>query len=75
MKTLNNYINEALIKKDTKINTYNYYPKNRNELIEIIKEKIDDLPSNGLLDLSDIDISGVDDYIAYLFQHITKELE
>ena len=40
MKTLNNYINEALIKKDTKIKTYNYYPKNRNELIEIIKEKM-----------------------------------
>ena len=41
MKTLNNYINEALIKKDTKINTYNYYPKSRDELIEIIKEKIE----------------------------------
>jgi len=74
MKTLNNYINEALIKKDTKIKTYNYYPKNRDELIKIIKEKIDNLPSDGLLDLTDIDISGVDDYIAYLFQHITKPL-
>lgn len=69
MKTLNRFINEALIKKDTKINYYKYYPKNRDELIEIIKEKINNLPNNGLLDLSDIDISEVD-YIAYLFQRI-----
>lgn len=73
MKTLNNYINEALIKKDTKIKEYIYRPKSRDELIEIIKEKINNLSSDGLLNLSDINISDVDK-IEYLFQKIIPSM-
>ena len=54
MKTLNNYINEALIKKDTKIKIYNYYPKDIFELREIIEKR---LKNNKNADLTDIDVS------------------
>ena len=56
MKTLNNYINEALIKKDTKIKTYNYYPKDIFELREIIENR---LKNDKNSDLNDIDVSKI----------------
>ena len=56
MKTLNNYINEALIKKDTKIKTYNYYPKDIFELREIIETR---LKNDKNADLNDIDVSKI----------------
>ena len=56
MKTLNNYINEALIKKDTKIKTYNYYPKDIFELREIIENRLE---KDKNADLTDIEVSKI----------------
>ena len=56
MKTLNNYISEALIKKDTKISIYNYYPKDIFELREIIENR---LKNDKNADLNDIDVSKI----------------
>ena len=56
MKTLNNYINEALIKKDTKIKIYNYYPKDIFELREIIETR---LKNDKNAELNDIDVSKI----------------
>ena len=38
MKQLNNYISEALIKKDTKIDKYTYHPKDRDDLISLLEQ-------------------------------------
>ena len=55
MKQLNNFIQEKLkIDKDIKIDKYNYHPKDRFELIEILKEKLEEDKN---ADLNDIDIS------------------
>ena len=64
MKTLNNYINEALIKKDTKIKIYNYHPKDGNELKSIIKELLKERGKDA--DLNDIDTSAITN-MSYLF--------
>ena len=64
MKTLNNYINEALIKKDTKIRTYNYYPKDKNELKSLIKKLLEERGENA--NLNDIDTSQITD-MSWLF--------
>lgn len=56
MKSINNYISEALIKKDTKINIYNYFPKNIHELRKIIEERLEDNPN---ANLNDIDVSKI----------------
>ena len=58
MKTLNNYINEALIKKNSKIQIYKYCPKTYSELRAIVKERLsEDKNAN----LNDIDITNVTD--------------
>jgi surface protein len=64
MKTINNYINEALIKKDTKIDEYSYHPKNIVELQNLIKKLVDDRGINA--NLNDIDISQIKN-MNYLF--------
>ena len=67
MKTFNKYIsesiNEALINKNTKISTYNYFPKTKEELKRIIKDKIAKMVSqkSSNLYLDDIDVSKIDD--------------
>ena len=64
MKTLNNYINEALIKKDTKIKTYNYYPKDKAELRTLLYKL---LKERGIdANLNDIDTSKIKD-MSWLF--------
>ena len=71
MKQLNQFIQEKLkINKDIKYNEY-YYPKNRQELIEIIAKKYQKYKDNNdyILDLNDIDISNVKD-LSYLFELI-----
>ena len=60
MKQLNNFINEKLIiNKNIKINKYNYQPKDKFELNDLIKKLLEE---RGLdADLNDIDISKITD--------------
>ena len=59
MKTLQNYITEKiLINKNSKI-AYNYHPKTRDELEDIIKQKIES--EGNECDLNDIDTSNITD--------------
>ena len=64
MKTLQHYITEKiLINKNSKI-AYNYYPKTKDELEDIIKQRI---KSDGNeCDLNDIDTSNITD-MSWLF--------
>ena len=52
MKTLNNYINEALIKKDTKISPYKYFPKNKEELKRGPNANLNDIDTSEITDMS-----------------------
>src|SRR5574344_1054083 len=64
MKTLKNYITEKiLINKNSKI-AYNYHPKTKDELKDIIKQKIE-LEGNEC-DLNDINTSNITD-MSWLF--------
>ena len=59
MKTLQNYIIEKiLINKNSKI-VYNYYPKTKEELKDIIKQRIES--EGNECDLNDIDTSNITD--------------
>ena len=60
MKTLNNYINEALIKKDTKISPYKYFPKNKDELRSLLYKLLKERGKDA--DLNDIDVSTIKDF-------------
>ena len=65
MKTLQNYITEKiLINKNSKI-SYNYYPKTKDELKAIIKQKIES--EGNKCDLNDIDTSNITD-MSWLFE-------
>ncbi len=64
MKNLNTYITEYIIKKklDKPIDSedhYEYFPKDRNELIDIISEKIKNIDQSKVIDLSDINVSKI----------------
>ena len=66
MKTLQNYITEKiLINKNSKL-AYNYYPKTKDELEDIIKQKIES--EGNECDLNDIDTSNITD-MSWLFEH------
>ena len=59
MKTLQHYITEKiLINKNSKI-IYNYYPKTKDELEDIIKQKIES--EGNKCNLNDIDTSNITD--------------
>ena len=61
MKTLKQYLTERLNIKKTSYN-YNYCPKTKEELQEIIKERIE---QEGLkVNLNDIDVSNITDMSA-----------
>ena len=66
MKTLQNYITEKiLINKNSKIR-YNYHPKTKDELKDIINQRI---KSEGYeCDLNDINTSNITD-MSWLFEH------
>ena len=67
MKTLQNYITEKiLINKTSKI-SYNYHPKTKDELEDIIKQRIKS--EGNECDLNDIDTSNITD-MSYLFAGI-----
>ena len=60
MKSLANYIQEALkVRSTSKVNEYNYHPKTRNELKELVKKLIKERGNDA--DLNDINTSGVSD--------------
>ena len=66
MKTLQNYITEKiLINKNSKI-VYNYHPKTKDELKDIIKQRIES--EGNECDLNDIDTSNILD-MSYLFEN------
>ena len=67
MKALKLYIKEALhINKDTKGDYYNYHPKTKDELNELIEKLIEERGKNA--DLNDIDVSAITD-MSYIFFH------
>ena len=60
MKSINNYLLEKLvINENTKLQQYNYFPKTRKELQEIIKQRIKE--EGNECDLNDIDVSKIND--------------
>ena len=67
MKNLNNYIYEALIKKNTKIKEYKYHPKDRNELKSLLKKLLEERGKDA--DLNDIDTSQITD-MSLLFEDL-----
>ena len=66
MKTLNNYISEALIKKDTKISTWNYFPKTKEELRSLIEQLLKERGKDA--DLNDINTSNITDMSALFYK-------
>jgi surface protein len=67
MKTLNNYINEALIKKNTKLEEYKYHPKDKDELRSLLEQLLEERGENAYL--NDIDVSNIED-MSYLFSEL-----
>ena len=59
MKSLKNYIQEKLIIKKSKSNSYKYFPKTKKELIDIIEKRIKQ--EGNEVDLNDIDVSEIND--------------
>ena len=64
MKQLKQFITEYIVKKklDKPIDSedhYEYFPKDRDELVDIISEKIKNMGQSKVVDLSDIDVSKI----------------
>ena len=67
MKTLKLYINEALhVNRNTKIQTYNYHPKTKEELNKLIDKLIKERGFNA--DLNDIDTSEITDMTGMFYR-------
>ena len=66
MKSLTKYIQEKLVIKN-KSNNYEYFPKTKEELRDIIKQRIKTEGNN--VDLNDIDTSKITD-MSYLFDGV-----
>ena len=76
MKALKLYIKEALhINKDTKGDYYNYHPKTKDELNELIEKLIEERGKNA--DLNDIDVSAITDmsYVFFSFKFQRRHLK
>ena len=67
MKSLVHYIQEKLIIKKNKSANYNYFPESKEELQNIIKQRIKD--EGNEVDLNDIDVSNITD-MSGLFKEI-----
>jgi len=66
MKSLSQYISEAFnfrINRDSEKNVYSYFPKTKDELIEIIADHY----KNNTYDLNDIDVSQIEDFSDLFF--------
>ena len=59
MKSLTHYIQEKLIIKKNKTASYNYFPETKEELQDIIKQRIKE--EGDKVDLNDIDVSNITD--------------
>ena len=59
MKSLTSYIQEKIIIKKGKSNNYNYFPKTKKELQDIILNRIKE--EGNEVDLNDIDVSNITD--------------
>ena len=59
MKSLSSYIQEKLIIKKSKSNSYKYFPKTKKELKDIILQRIE--AEGNEVDLNDIDVSEITD--------------
>ena len=69
MKSLSRYIQEKLIIKKNKIsNDYKYFPETKEELQDIIKQRIEQ--EGNEVDLNDIDVSNITD-MSRLFEHLS----
>ena len=69
MKTLKLYITEALhVNKDTKGDYYNYHPKTKKELKEVIEKLIKERGNNA--DLNDIDVSAITDMTGMFYNSV-----
>ena len=69
MKTLNLYTTKTLhVNKDTKIQTYNYHPKTKKELKEVIEKLIKERGNNA--DLNDIDVSAITDMTGMFYNSV-----
>ena len=70
MKQINNFIQEKLkINSKSKIDKYNYHPKDKEELQDILRELI--YKRGRIADLNDIDTSAITD-MSRLFFHLDK---
>ena len=67
MKSLKSYIQEKLIIKKNKVTNYKYFPQTKDELKEIIKQRIKD--EGNEVDLNDIDVSNITD-MSNLFEDL-----
>ena len=65
MKSLKSYIQEKLIIKKNKIANYKYFPQTKEELKDIISQRIKQEGND--VDLNDIDVSNITD-MSYLFK-------
>ena len=59
MKSLKNYIQEKLLIKKNKSNSYKYFPETKEELKDIIDKRIEQ--EGNKVDLNDIDVSEITD--------------
>ena len=66
MKSLKSYIQEKLIIKKNKSTNYKYFPKSKEELKDIIFQRIE--KEGNEVDLNDIDVSKITD-MAHLFEY------
>ena len=64
MKSITTYINEALKLGKSR---YNYYPKTKEELQDLLKQLIEERGNDG--DFNDINVSNITD-MSYLFENI-----
>ena len=72
MKHLSTYINEKLVlSKDTFRKSYNYFPKDKKELKDIVVQLLEERKNNNVIDLNDIDTSKITD-MSYLFFDIEQ---
>ena len=67
MKSLKSYIQEKLIIKKSKSNSYKYFPKTKEELKDIIDKRIEQ--EGNKVDLDDIDVSEITD-MSELFNNL-----
>ena len=67
MKSLSSYIQEKLIIKKSKSNSYKYFPKTKKELKDIIFKRIE--AEGNEVDLNDIDVSEITD-MSELFNNL-----